>query len=237
MTATVRTLKYLATSAALGALIVTGASMTAQAQGVVRSEHGSWQIRCDNKAGPGVERCALMQSVTSKDNANVGLTVILLKTAKKNAVLLRVLAPLGVFLPGGLGLQIDKKNLGRTVFLRCVPNGCISETKLEKKILNRFKAGATATFVLFEGPKKGIGLPVSLKGFTAGFTALPRMGEPAKAVVIKPGVVKAKPKPKAEAPRGTTITKVTPLPTPGESGGKNESRMAPSKKAKPASGG
>ncbi len=237
MTPKIQTLKTLAKGAALGALgalVVTGASMTARAQGVVRSEHGSWQIRCDNKAGPGVERCALMQSVTSKDNANVGLTVILLKTAKK-AILLRVLAPLGVFLPGGLGLQIDKKSLGRTAFLRCVPNGCISETKLEPKILKLFKAGATATFVLFEGPKKGIGLPISLKGFTAGFKALPRMGQAPKAVVIKPGVVKAKPK--AEAPKGTTITRVTPLPNPGETGGKNESRMAPSKKVKPASGG
>src|SRR5262245_48346082 len=74
-------------------------SPAAQAQGVVKSVHGDWQIRCDMPPGAQSEQCALIQSVTAEDRANVGLSVIVLKTADQKTRLLRVLAPLGVLLP------------------------------------------------------------------------------------------------------------------------------------------
>ncbi|HHK73831.1 MAG TPA: invasion associated locus B family protein [Rhizobiales bacterium] len=211
-----------------------GFAQPSQAQGVVRAEHGSWQIRCDNKSGPGVDICALMQSVTAKNNPNIGITVILQKH-KNNKTILRVQAPLGVLLPGGLGLTVDGKDLGRTTFLRCLPGGCLADVPLDKKILKLFKIGKKATFVVFETPKKGIGLPVSLKGFTAGFKALPIMGAPAKAIKVTPGKpVALPPKPIAgkssgKAPKkakGNVSTTIKTLPLPSVSG-KNESRLAP----------
>jgi len=77
------------------------------AQGAVKSVHGDWQIRCDTPPGAQTEQCALMQSVTAEDRPNVGLTVIVLKTADQKSRLMRVVAPLGVLLPSGLGLKID----------------------------------------------------------------------------------------------------------------------------------
>jgi len=209
---------------------------SASAQGVVRSSHGDWQMRCDDSQGPGVEICALMQSVSAKGNKNIGITIIIQKHKDKK-VLLRAQAPLGVLLPGGLGLQVDGKDLGRTIFLRCVSTGCLAEVPLDEKVLSRFRAGNKATFVIFESPKKGIGLPVSLKGFTAGFESLPVMGTPAKVITVKPAQTSAAPKtpaPKTPAPKpeakktvkGNVSTTVKSLPLPG--GGKNESRLMPS---------
>ncbi len=198
------------------------------AQGIVRSDHNDWQIRCDNTSGPGVDICALMQSVTAKNNANIGITVILQKH-KDNKTILRVQAPLGVLLPGGLGLTVDGKNLGRTTFLRCLPSGCLADVPLEPKILKLFRAGKKATFVIFESPKKGIGLPISLKGFTAGYKALPVMGSPAKAIKVTPVKPAASP-PVAKAPEAEAGAKVRAsvktLPLPSATG-KNESRLAP----------
>ncbi len=51
----------------------------AGAQGAVKSVHGDWQIRCDTPPGAQAEQCALIQSVTAEDRANIGLTVIVLK--------------------------------------------------------------------------------------------------------------------------------------------------------------
>ncbi len=68
-----------------------------------------------------------MQFVTAEDRDNVGLTVIILKTADKKARIMRILAPLGVLLPSGLGLKIDNPDVGRAGFVRCMPNGCIAE--------------------------------------------------------------------------------------------------------------
>jgi invasion protein IalB len=142
-------------------------------QGAVRSVHGDWQIRCDNPPGAQGEQCALIQSVTAEDRANVGLTVIVLKTADQKSRLMRVVAPLGVLLPSGLGLKIDQTDVGRAGFVRCLPNGCIAEVIMDENLLKQLRVGQTATFIIFQTPEEGIGFPMSLKGFGEGFDKLP----------------------------------------------------------------
>jgi invasion protein IalB len=139
----------------------------------VRSTHGDWQIRCDTPAGAQDEQCVLMQFVTAEDRDNVGLTVIILKTADKQARIMRVLAPLGVLLPSGLGLKIDTEDMGRAGFVRCLPNGCVAEVILEDQLLASLRTGTTATFIIFQTPEEGIGIPISLNGFGPGFDSLP----------------------------------------------------------------
>jgi invasion protein IalB len=143
------------------------------AQGVVRSVHGDWQIRCDTPPGAQSEQCALIQSVTAEDRPNVGLTVIVLKTADQKSRLMRVLAPLGVLLPSGLGLKIDQTDVGRAGFVRCLPNGCVAEVVMDDKLVGQLKSGQQATFIIFQTPEEGIGIPLSLSGFGAGFDKLP----------------------------------------------------------------
>ncbi len=144
-----------------------------QAEPPIRSTHGDWQVRCDTPPGAKSEQCVLMQFVTAEDRENVGLTVIVLKTADKKSRIMRVLAPLGVLLPSGLGLKIDNADLGRAGFVRCLPNGCVAEVILEDKLLNQLETGKTATFIIFQTPEEGIGIPISLNGFGDGFNALP----------------------------------------------------------------
>lgn len=144
-----------------------------QGEPPIRSTHGDWQVRCDTPPGAKSEQCVLMQYVTAEDRENVGLTVIVLKTADKKSRIMRVLAPLGVLLPSGLGLKIDNADLGRAGFVRCLPNGCVAEVVLEDKLLNQLETGKTATFIIFQTPEEGIGIPISLNGFADGFKALP----------------------------------------------------------------
>jgi invasion protein IalB len=144
-----------------------------QGEPPVRSTHGDWQVRCDLPAGAQNEQCVLMQFVTAEDRDNVGLTVIVLKTADQKARIMRILAPLGVLLPSGLGLKIDQTDIGRAGFVRCLPNGCVAEVILEDSLLNQLQSGQTATFIIFQTPEEGIGIPISLAGFGPGFAALP----------------------------------------------------------------
>jgi invasion protein IalB len=160
-------------AAALLALTVATFGGNALAQGAVRSVHGDWQIRCDTPPGAQNEQCALMQSVTAEDRPNVGLTVIVLKTADQKARLMRVVAPLGVLLPSGLGLKIDNNDVGRAGFVRCLPNGCVAEVVMEDKLIDQMRNGQTSTFIIFQTPEEGIGFPMSLKGFGEGFDKLP----------------------------------------------------------------
>jgi invasion protein IalB len=152
---------------------VLGVGGTANAQGAVKSVHGDWQIRCDTPPGAKAEQCALIQSVVAEDRSNAGLTVIVLKTADQKNRLMRVVAPLGVLLPSGLGLKLDNVDVGRAGFVRCLPNGCVAEVVLDDKLLGQLRSAKTATFIIFETPEEGIGFPLSLNGLGEGYDKLP----------------------------------------------------------------
>lgn len=155
----------------VASLVVPGPA--AAQQGTVRSTHGSWSIICDTPGGAATEQCALMQNVVAEDRPEVGLSVVVLRTADNRAEILRVLAPLGVLLPNGLGLNVDGKDIGRAYFVRCFQDGCYAEVILEQPLLDTLKTGEAATFIVFQTPEEGIGIPVDLAGFSAGFDALP----------------------------------------------------------------
>ena len=87
------TARALLTITAMALAASTGTSESALAQGAVKSVHNDWQVRCDTPPGAQAEQCALIQSVTAEDRANVGLTVIVLKTADQKSRLMRVVAP------------------------------------------------------------------------------------------------------------------------------------------------
>jgi invasion protein IalB len=161
------------TAASLAAAFFLGLTTVVHAQGAVRSVHGDWQIRCDTPPGAQGEQCALIQSVVAEDRSNAGLTVIVLKTADQKSKLMRVVAPLGVLLPSGLGLKLDNVDVGRAGFVRCLPNGCVAEVVMDDKLLGQLRTAKTATFIIFETPEEGIGFPLSLNGIGEGYDKLP----------------------------------------------------------------
>jgi invasion protein IalB len=132
---------------------------------VVRATHGAWQVSCRTPPGAKEEKCALVQSVTAEDRPNVGLTVVFYKAIGEDKKLLRVVVPLGVLLPTGLGLKIDGQDVGNAPFLKCGKRGCVAEVVLQDEVINKMKNGGTAMFIIFDTPEAGIGIPVSLQGF------------------------------------------------------------------------
>jgi invasion protein IalB len=148
-------------------------SGAALGQGEVKGKYGDWDLRCDTPPGAQTEQCFITQFVTAEDRENVGLSIVVIKTADKQARILRVLAPLGVLLPRGLGLRIDEADLGTTGFVRCLPNGCVAEVLMDDNLVGQLRSGTQAMFIIFQTPEEGIGVPISLAGFGEGFDALP----------------------------------------------------------------
>jgi invasion protein IalB len=132
---------------------------------VVRETHGAWQVSCRTPPGAKEEKCALVQSVTAEDRPNVGLTVVFYKAIGEDKKLLRVVVPLGVLLPTGLGLKIDGLDVGNAPFLKCGKRGCVAEVVLQDEVIAKMKTGSIAMFIIFDTPEAGIGIPVSLQGF------------------------------------------------------------------------
>lgn len=147
--------------------------MQASAQsGTVKAQHGDWQVVCKSPP-PGArnEVCALVQSVTAEDRNNVGLTVYF-QTFSNGTRVLRVFAPLGILLPPGLGLKIDDRDVGNAPFLRCQNFACYAQVVVEDKLIEQLKSGKTAVFIIFQTEEAGIGIPISLAGFSQALAEL-----------------------------------------------------------------
>ena len=145
---------------------------TDPADGVVRGQHGDWQVVCKPPPpGAKTEVCALVQSVTAQDRNNVGLTIYFQRFSNGTQVL-RVFAPLGVLLPPGVGLKIDDADVGHAPFHRCQSFACYAQVTVDEKLLGQLSTGKTAIFIIFQTEEAGIGIPISLAGFTDAVAAL-----------------------------------------------------------------
>ena len=132
----------------------------------VKSKHGDWELRC-------AESCFLLQAVKS---GTVVLTVVVVKNTEGQPVL-RMIAPLGVLLASDnqdMEMSIDGTDFGSSGFVKCLSQtGCVTERAATTPVLEKLKAGNVATFSIRTTPQKKIAIPISLKGFTAGYNALP----------------------------------------------------------------
>jgi invasion protein IalB len=142
-----------------------GAAAQEQSAGVIKETIGAWQINCGKPPGSKNEICAAEQTAVDESRPNVGLTVLFLKSLADGRLLLRVVAPLGVLLPSGLGLKIDQQDVGNAPFIRCSANGCIAEVIVQGDLAQKLKTGKTALFIIFETPSDGIGIPITLDGY------------------------------------------------------------------------
>jgi invasion protein IalB len=145
-----------------------------QPPGNVKESHGAWSIICDRPAGASADQCALMQNVIAEDRPEVGLSVVVLKTADRKARILRILAPLGVLLKDGMELYVDSNNIGRAYFTRCFSEGCYVEVEIDEELMRILRAGKNAVFALRESADQDrVGIPIELAGFGEGYDALP----------------------------------------------------------------
>lgn len=164
---------------------------------VVKATHGDWTVRCQTlkvrvppqQAGGGsgkgdkatgeireVEQCGMAQRVTSEKNKNIFLNIVVLKREKKDEKAppgeIQLVAPLGVFLPGGVAMEVDSSPIGRIGFLSCQPYGCVTVSELTDDLLGKLKKGSAANMIIYVAPGQGVPLTISLKGFTAAFDEL-----------------------------------------------------------------
>ncbi len=160
---------------------------------VVKATHGDWQVQCDkarvpvgpektnaesgkgNKADSSqlefkeIEQCGIVQLSVDKQNKNIGVKVAVFKAKDKEIAQMQVVAPLGVYLPNGLAIEIDGKPLGRFPFISCPAVGCLTVVPINEAGVTAMKKGTAANIIIYRNQAQGIGLQLSLKGFTAAF--------------------------------------------------------------------
>jgi invasion protein IalB len=145
----------------------------------VVATHGAWKIQCENVNlgdGQGGEQrsCGMVQGTKSDKNPKAILTLVVVrsKVADKVQYNMRVIAPIGVFLPTGVALEIDGNAVGRVPFTRCMPQICMAFAEASPETLDKMKKGSEANFIIYEAPGIGLPMKLSLTGFSAALADL-----------------------------------------------------------------
>ena len=149
----------------------------------VIATHGSWKVQCEppEKADANGQvpprQCGMVQTGANEKNPKAQLTLILLKTkqADKDVTMMRVMAPIGVFLPTGVALEIDGAAVGRVPFTRCLPQLCMAFAEASADTLTKMKKGQAANFIIYEAPGLGLPIKLSLDGFAAALGELDKL--------------------------------------------------------------
>lgn len=139
-----------------------------------KSTHDDWLLRC-LKTADGKDPCELYQLLKDEGQKPVA-EVSIIPFSGKAAAILNFVAPLETDLQAALGLQIDTGKEHRYPFLVCAPIGCVSRIGMTADELGAMKRGSSGKVTLLpfgaDPAKDLVNLTMSLKGFTAGFTAL-----------------------------------------------------------------
>ncbi len=149
----------------------------------VVATHGAWKIQCETAKTASAEgqaparQCGMIQGTQNEKNPKAGLTLVIVKAkqADKDVTMMRVMAPIGVFLPTGVALEIDGAAVGRVPFTRCMPQICIAFAEASPETLVKLKKGTEANFIVYEAPGIGLPMKLSLDGFSAGLEALGKL--------------------------------------------------------------
>lgn len=151
----------------------------------VVATHGAWKVQCEvaqqasaAQAQPAVPRqCGMVQIVQNEKNPKVFMNLVVVRAKQGDQIntSMRMIVPVGVYLPQGVALQIGDAAIGRVGYVRCTPQICMANGEVKPETLDKFKKGSAATFIIYEAP--GIGLPmnISLDGFSAALAELDKL--------------------------------------------------------------
>lgn len=142
------------------------------------AENGQWKVQCETlpamEGQPAGRQCGMVQVTKSEKNPKASLTLVIVSTKQNGKQLynMRVIAPIGVFLPTGVALEIDGNAVGRVPFTRCMPQICMAFAEASADTLTKLKKGKEANFIIYEAPGIGLPMKLSLEGFSASLAAL-----------------------------------------------------------------
>lgn len=170
---------------------------------VEAGKHGDWTIRCteqktsqnqatqpaQNAEGKGDlatnaantaqaaqrPQCVMIQIARHPKQQNVGISVLVIKQVVKGKAVsqIRVTVPIGVYLPAGVGVEIDGSAIGRFGYELCSPQGvCVATAFLNDDLLGKFKSGGASKFYIKDVRGRDGIFDLSLKGFTKAYESL-----------------------------------------------------------------
>ncbi len=133
-----------------------------------------WTMRCEDASEDSPELCGIVQIGKDDESGRDVLRISIGYNPNVPDPLGVVDAPLGIFLPPGVLLQVDQGKELRIPYRFCRPEACSAVFPINSEILSAFKKGVSLNVTLENQFGKTKTIPLSLRGFTAGLNSLPK---------------------------------------------------------------
>ena len=145
--------------------------------------HNGWIVQCGDvpaQAGqPATKTCGMTRSGNSDKDAKIGISLIVKRFKGPDGKVQTVMdafAPIGVYLPTGVAMEIDGTALeGRMAFTRCLPRACDAFGEASEATLKKFNKGKQVTFYIYDRPGNGYPVKFPLQGFAEGLADLDKV--------------------------------------------------------------
>lgn len=140
----------------------------------IAEEFGDWTKICE-RTEDGSDPCVLSQLILDPEGSPAAeVTIYRLPPGGEAIAGANIILPLGTILSQQIRLRVDGGTERRYPFFVCDAGGCLSQIGLTAAVVESFRRGNVATMTVYFvfAPDRPIDLPISLQGFTAGFSAL-----------------------------------------------------------------
>lgn len=122
-----------------------------------------WLVRCPTAPQP--MPCDSVQMLVEPKSKQRVLSISVAYDVTKSQHVVRIILPLGVWLPNGATIVAGATKLEKVVIRRCEPFGCVVEGLLDAKLREALRKGGDAKVVVFDQAKKPLDLKFSLSGY------------------------------------------------------------------------
>ena len=134
---------------------------------------GHWTMHCEiSEKETRQTQCTIFQNVVLRKGGQRVLHLAIGYIPNQEMPVALVTLPLGISLPPGASIQVDKNEPVSFPIERCEVSGCRGGIKLSPQIVTRFKEGRRAYVIFHDQSREPIKVAVSLKGFAEGLEAL-----------------------------------------------------------------
>lgn len=133
-----------------------------------------WKMECIISGKE--EACSLLQQRVVRREKGIAIILVgrisLLQQKDKIVPHLRLVTPVGVWLPSGLALKLDNGRQINAPFLMCGADGCMTDLGLSEEFLPKVKKSNKLYVAYKLGDQPQTTVELSMKGVTAGLAAL-----------------------------------------------------------------
>ena len=122
-----------------------------------------WLVRCPT--APQAMPCDAVQLLVEPKSKQRILSVSVAYDVPNAKNVIRIVLPLGVWLPNGVTVVAGAVKLEKVAIRRCEPFGCVVEGLLDAKLQDAMRKGGDAKIIVFDQANKPLDLKFSLAGF------------------------------------------------------------------------